>query len=308
MADKKLWGKDLGAVREKRLIPNRYSVPRHRPTGPRGTVPTMEVPWGTENIQAACEYHDLGWSVIPIHPPEPGNPKSGKLPKRRWKEQTKIRLSKGELQTLLDIDDNQAAVCGRLSNIVVVDTDSSEAKRWVRENLPVTPLICKTGSGEHYYYKYPGIEIRPGAKLKGMDLDLRGDDSYVILPPSRHWTGKEYRWVFEPTREMLASLQVFDPSWLAEERKHSVSTVDFDGTPDRKIRRVRAYINKIVAIEGKAGHNQTYRAACKLRDARLSPNEAYQELLRWNATNAKPEWADEEIRHKVKSVFGLEEF
>ena len=268
----------------------------------------MERMWGKENRQAAWEYHDLGWSVIPIRPPEPGNPQSGKLPKRKWNEQTKPRLSQAELGQLSEADDNLGLVCGRISGIVVVDADSEEAVRWVRENLAVTPLICRTGSGEHHYYKYPGIEIRPRAKLKGMPLDLRGDDSYVILPPSRHWTGKDYRWNFEPTREILDAMPPFDPSWLAEERVHPASTVAFDGTADRKIRRVRAYINKIVAIAGEGGHDQTFRAACKLRDAELSPEEAYQELERWNATNAKPPWNENELRHKVKSVFGLEEF
>lgn len=68
--------------------------------------------------------------------------------------------------------------------------------------------------------------------------------------------------------------------------------------------RFRAYIQRIEAVAGHGGHNATFRAACKLRDAGLSAEEALAVLEHWNATNAKPPWSTAELRHKILSVYG----
>lgn len=84
--------------------------------------------------------------------------------------------------------------------------------------------------------------------------------------------------------------------------------VDFQrrATPEAligRIRRPRSYIRTIHAISGQHGHNQTFRAACKLRDAGLTPEEALCELVIWNRTNATPPWSVQELLHKVQSAY-----
>ena len=69
------------------------------------------------------------------------------------------------------------------------------------------------------------------------------------------------------------------------------------------VRQVAAYISQIEAISGEGGHNATYRVACRLRDAGLSPTEAMAMLVRWNETNAVPPWTEWELTHKIKSAF-----
>ena len=70
-----------------------------------------------------------------------------------------------------------------------------------------------------------------------------------------------------------------------------------------KIVNVVKYINEIKAIAGEGGHNATFRAACKLRDAGLSEAEALASLVEWNSTNCDPPWTTKELLHKVRSAY-----
>lgn len=63
---------------------------------------------------------------------------------------------------------------------------------------------------------------------------------------------------------------------------------------------VSKYLSKINAVSGQGGHNQTYRAVSKLRDAGLTPEQALVELIEWNnAGHAKPAWSTRELLHKI---------
>jgi hypothetical protein len=57
-------------------------------------------------------------------------------------------------------------------------------------------------------------------------------------------------------------------------------------------------------VAGEGGHNATYRAACKLRDAGLAEVEALAILSDWNETNASPPWSAVELEHKIRSAYG----
>jgi putative DNA primase/helicase len=83
---------------------------------------------------------------------------------------------------------------GQDSGLVVLDVDEGGEESLADFTLPPT-LEARTGSGRpHLYFEYPPAgeigrkpRFRPG-------LDLLGDDGYVIVPPSRHRAGGQYRW------------------------------------------------------------------------------------------------------------------
>lgn len=77
------------------------------------------------------------------------------------------------------------------------------------EPLPRT-LLCRTGGdGLHFYFLHPGVELRQSAGLLGPGLDTRmPGKGYVILPPSRHPSGRRYEW--QDTRTPVAPM----PAWL----------------------------------------------------------------------------------------------
>jgi len=79
------------------------------------------------------------------------------------------------------------------SGLVIIDLDNDAAIRsWAdRFGLPMT-RIAKTPRGRHLYYQAPpGLHIPPGTEIMP-GVDVRGAESYAILPPSV--LAAEYSW------------------------------------------------------------------------------------------------------------------
>ena len=54
------------------------------------------------------------------------------------------------------------------------------------------PMVRTPGGGLHLYYSGP--TFRPSAGVLGMGIDVRSEDSYVLVPPSEI-DGREYHWL-----------------------------------------------------------------------------------------------------------------
>jgi hypothetical protein len=242
----------------------------------------------------AAEYFDRGWSILPLIGKRPGV--------SSWRKYQSTRPSLDKLRKWFSNSKmNLGVVTGSISGLVVVDCDTPDDARFWKEKFPETPLAVWTGGGgTHYYYRYPQAhKVFNRAGLLTRRIDLRADGGYVVAPPSCHLNGNFYRW--HGTHEYcLDDVPYFSPEWIATDLK-STSAV-----PGRIIQRPRSYIRSIVAISGQHGHNQTFRAACKLRDAGLTPEEALCELVIWNQTNASPPWSIRELLHKVQSAYQLQ--
>lgn len=91
---------------------------------------------------------------------------------------------------------NVGILTGRQSGLVVLDVDPRHGgdKSVETLNLPVTVEAITGGGGRHLLFAYPaGQEVgnRTGV-LPG--IDVRGNDGYIVAPPSRHKSGNHYRW------------------------------------------------------------------------------------------------------------------
>lgn len=158
------------------------------------------------NLDYALSYRKRGWSIIPI--------KAGtKLPAiQSWiKYQTAIP-TEAEIKTWFTIwpDANIALICGAISNVIVVDIDSGKGEADTKGlELPPT-LSQKTGSGgSHLIYKWRKGLI--GAKVGiRKNVDIRSDNSYIVIAPSIHPNGTPYEFVDED--EDIADA----PAWLEE--------------------------------------------------------------------------------------------
>src|SRR5690349_15924428 len=99
-------------------------------------------------------------------------------------------------------DANVGIATGQISGIVVLDIDVAKGAHsadllfgGVDQTVFTTPKV-KTGGGLHFYYKYPiGHDIRNSASKLGKFIDVRGEGGYVVAPPSKHITGKEYEFL-----------------------------------------------------------------------------------------------------------------
>ncbi len=93
---------------------------------------------------------------------------------------------------------NVGVVTGAVSEVVVIDVDSNDARSLVERTCgwPRT-VTTKTAKGWHLWFRYPG-ETRNGVRRAETALDVRGDGGYVVVPPSRHPSGVEYAWDVSP--------------------------------------------------------------------------------------------------------------
>lgn len=117
-----------------------------------------------------------------------------------------------------------------------------------------------------------------------------------MSPPSRVKTAEglwQYRWIVEGE---LPRLDGYEHLFHDEQARREVVR--------KQVNNVRAYLAKVVSIEGQHGSHGLVRAAAICRDAGLSESEATIELLHWNSLPVvSPPWPHEEIARAVTRVF-----
>jgi len=96
-------------------------------------------------------------------------------------------------------DANIGMATGRLSGLMVVDSDSEEAVKRFIESYPegVKTLRARTGreGGQHFYFWFEEGITNDAGKILGLGIDIRGQGGFVIVPPSIHGNGKAYQWI-----------------------------------------------------------------------------------------------------------------
>ena len=164
-----------------------------------------------EEVRAAA---GRGWRLFPVEV-------SGKLPLvKGWPEAATTDLVQLEAWAHLYRACNWGLATGSASGLAVIDVDGVEGRASLAVlerqgfTLPVT-LTVTTGradGGEHRYYRPPsGVDIHNDQSGKiGPHIDVRGTGGFVVIPPSIHESGKQYRFI-DPDSP-IADL----PRWVAE--------------------------------------------------------------------------------------------
>jgi len=95
---------------------------------------------------------------------------------------------------------NLAIRTGQASGVWVIDVDDDEAHvalcTWelTKGPLPRTLVARTPRGGWHYYFHCPqGTVILNRVRVGGVNIDVRGERGYVLIPPSRGLRGA-YRW------------------------------------------------------------------------------------------------------------------
>jgi putative DNA primase/helicase len=96
---------------------------------------------------------------------------------------------------------NVAIRTGAESGLVVVDLDVKPDKdgrasfRVLNGGAVDRTAMTRTGGGGlHLYYRHPGFTVRNSQNELGPGIDVRGDQGYVLAPPSNHVSGRVYEW------------------------------------------------------------------------------------------------------------------
>ncbi len=170
--------------------------------------------------KAALDYSRYGWSVIPIE-------SRGKSPLLAWDVYQHRRTEKPEFADWFERwpQANLAIVTGTVSSLVVLDVGSADRGAAALEQLwqghaplPETVEVRTGAGGRHLYFAHyddiinSRLGIVPG-------VDLYGDGSYVVAPPSVHANDDSYSWIHSPEDCRLATL----PDWLAQMARDSAA-------------------------------------------------------------------------------------
>ena len=158
--------------------------------------------------------------------------------------------------------------------------------------LPAT-VEQQTGSGgRHLFFNMPeGRDIKNSAKAIGPGLDVRALGGYVILAPSNHPSGKEYKWLKTPS---TGTPYADAPEWLLDlvapkpmQREHKPLKLAREAGTTNYGRTALEAEAQAVAYSGNGTRNQTLNTAAfscgqLIAGGELDRNEAT-ELLMYSA-------------------------
>src|SRR6185437_9355238 len=147
----------------------------------------------TATLDAARDYHQRGWAILPIPRGEKGPRITG------WPD---LRLGESDLPAYFGNGENIGAILGTPSHgIVDVDRDCSEAITVADYFLPETGCVFGRASkprSHHFYICEPNNALsRPRPEKfcapDGITLvEVRADGQQTVVPPSLHPSGEFY--------------------------------------------------------------------------------------------------------------------
>lgn len=118
------------------------------------------------------------------------HPLKGKIPLLKgWQALTK---TPAEIEKHFENGGNVGAVCGKASDITVIDLDSFLFADDVFGGGIETLKACRTEGRGHVYFKYnPAL---PASKHHDLGVEVLSDGNNIVVPPSVHPSGDLYHW------------------------------------------------------------------------------------------------------------------
>jgi hypothetical protein len=241
-------------------------------------------------LDAVADYVDRGFSIVPQLP-------GAKCPCVRWKPYQTERPTVGELYDWYHYwpDAGIAVVLGNVSDLFAVDVDGTAGHLELVRHLGGVPKAPRSisGSGKpdryHLFFRCPEFATKARATPWHPKLEFRGDRGIIVLPPSRHKSGRHYRWkegrslndVTLPAvpRMIRDALQVVKEPVVANQGGANPSVVRVVGISNS----TRLYLSGQYAFAGE-WNPRLYAAACDLAGNGVSLDRATALLL----AGAKP--------------------
>jgi hypothetical protein len=246
-------------------------------------------------LAVALRLVELGFSPVPI---------KDKKPLVQWRIFQFRKVSEEEVREWWTRypDASMAVLCGHQHDLVVVDTDSTEAEAWARANLPPTPRVVITRRGFHRHYRHPGMEVRSKSYevAPGVWVDVKGDRAQCTAPGSVHPSGHVYetstKWSNGDKLPLLprviVQLACVIPQ-MPEQAKQPDSFDEADG-----VTRMRQYFSKhpLPAV-GSGSDRACFNAAVFCGAVGVSEEEFVSEVLRQHS-----DWDDRWVRSKWRAA------
>lgn len=136
----------------------------------------------------AHKYLDLGWYVMPIH-------YKSKVPVMKgWRDRTTLPTHDEIEQWFANPKTNIGLVTGVISKVSILDGDGVPGIKSMRDLKLGSTVQATSGKGMHLFYSDPEGKARNFVK-KHPGLDARGDGGQVLIYPSIHPNGHQYKWI-----------------------------------------------------------------------------------------------------------------
>lgn len=173
--------------------------------------------------------------------------------------------------------------------------------------IPAGTLVTRTGGdGFHIFFKKPAdISIRNAIPAyRGLEFKA-GPGRQVVGPGSLHPdTGKVYKHLQGTPSSVLpapqALLDLIRRTAAAFTDAGTDGYKDDEPTRERCVRALKALPG---AIQGLNGDEDTFKAACLMRDNGVSPRMAYDLLLNDFNPRCVPPWEDDALAEKVQNAY-----
>ena len=198
---------------------------------------------------------------------------------------------------------NIGLACGAQSRVFVVDVDGVDAEAELakleqqHDALPRT-VESLTARGRHIYFAWPDRPVHNSASKIAPGLDVRGQNGYVLAPPSIHPSGKAYCWSVDSTDDFAPA-----PQWLLA-KLAAPTTRDKGANGATPAESWRDLVRDGVG-EGQRNDMITRLAGHLLRRY-VDPLVALEFLLAWNESRCRPPLAEGEVTMIVDSICSLE--
>ena len=256
---------------------------------------------------AARHYKEqLGWQVLPVNGKLPAVPYTGGIPlTESWPKH-----------------DGLALPLGQGSGASVLDFDSGCGMALYARLKPIIPPnapMSRSGGGLHVYFAFEAGLKTTVLKLEGEKAgEWRNQNSLIVLPPTRHPSGRRYRWLKPPQgADPLPALPLELHALILEMRGEHRAIGDARSwhgtTPNRNGKGTRAisdggefWLTRAVERATQEGRNNTgYWLACRLRDGQLSQYQAGSVLERYamSVSNRAHPYLRSEARASLMSAY-----
>lgn len=254
------------------------------------------------NLEIAKTYRSLGWNVLPGYPHNALN-KDGKPEKRprlaEWKSLQNKMLDESKFEQLFVEGINIGMLTGAISGIDVLDLDSYKKNYWEEfgkmDGFKVeTPLqVITQGGGKHLYFAHTeGLANAANSKI---GIDFKADGGFVMLPPSYFDPKRPYKWVTEPTKEIIETLPKI-PEWIVKKiLKPDIRSYGYE----------KSEIDVLEKVPEGGRDMHLFKKSCHyLRKFGLSENGKKEAWLMVNTINEKccePPFSESYVRDKFNS-------
>jgi hypothetical protein len=264
--------------------------------------------------QFAQLYRRLGFHIFPLLP-------ESKKPAMKWGGTKLLPSTEPEFWRRRP-DFGIAIALGPASSAFILDVDTAEAKGGAESLVklsdrygppPRTPTVRTGSNGVHYYFAYPGFDVKNSASevASGFDIKSRGGFAVAPSPSSHPRTGRQYTWLIAPWEAPVA----LAPAWLLNAVRppppRAPMVVDLErirvarlqagaGSPlDRALRYAEV---TPPSIEGRGGRIALFTvAAVCVKALALDDTETLAVLHQYNL-RAEPPWDNDDLPRFIREA------